>query len=509
VLDVYPESFVTCSSDVSPQFREFERFTTTAINAYIGPKVRNYVTMLEQKIADEGYSSDLHIMGSNGGLATSSMVAEKPVLTILSGPAAGVMGGAWSGGQSDRHSLITFDVGGTSADIGIIQHGQFAEASPRDTWIAGFPLMVPMIDIHTIGAGGGSIAFRDKGGAFKVGPRSAGARPGPSCYGFGGDQPTVTDANLALGRLIPDNFLGGEMTLDQDKANQVIDTLADELSMDRLSCAEGIITIVNSAMANAIRSRTVQRGLDPREFSLMAFGGGGPLQAAEVAALLAIPEVIVPPYPGITSAIGLLTTDIKYDAIRTAFQVSKQVDHTRVETMFTDMEGQLAKQFQADNIADEDVEFLRYADIRYVGQGYELRVKIDDHRFDAAAEQRLFDQFEKQHHTEYGRSFPDSAKEIVNVRVSGIGKSTKLEKQDTPISGSIADAHIKTTACVFRHNAELKTFDTAIYQRDKLPLETRIDGPAIILQQDTTTVVRPDDHFRIDNQGNMLISIKA
>jgi N-methylhydantoinase A len=177
--------------------------------------------------------------------------------------------------------------------------------------------------------------------------------------------------------------------------------------------------------------------------------------------------------------------------------------------MFTDMEGQLAKQFQGDNIADEDVEFLRYADIRYVGQGYELRVKVDDHRFDAAAEQRLFDQFEKQHHTEYGRSFPDSAKEIVNVRVSGIGKSTKLEKQDTPISGSIADAHIKTTACVFRHNAELKTFDTAIYQRDKLPLETRIDGPAIILQQDTTTVVRPDDHFRIDNQGNMLISIKA
>jgi N-methylhydantoinase A len=419
------------------------------------------------------------------------------------------MGGAWSGGQSDRHSLITFDVGGTSADIGIIQHGQFAEASPRDTWIAGFPLMVPMIDIHTIGAGGGSIAFRDKGGAFKVGPRSAGARPGPSCYGFGGDQPTVTDANLVLGRLIPDNFLGGEMTLDQGKANQVIDALADELSMDRLSCAEGIITIVNSAMANAIRSRTVQRGLDPREFSLMAFGGGGPLQAAEVAALLAIPEVIIPPYPGITSAIGLLTTDIKYDAIRTAFQVSYQVDHTRVETMFADMEGQLARQFHADNIADEDVEFLRYADIRYVGQGYELRVKIDDHRFDAAAEQRLFDQFEKQHHTEYGRSFPDSPKEIVNVRVSGIGKSTKLEKQDTPISGSIADAHIKTTPCVFRHNAELKTFDTAIYQRDKLPLETRIDGPAIILQQDTTTVVRPDDHFKIDNQGNMLISIKA
>ena len=279
--------------------------------------------------------------------------------------------------------------------------------------------------------------------------------------------------------------------------------------MDRLSCAEGIITIVNSAMANAIRSRTVQRGLDPREFSLMAFGGGGPLQASEVAAMLAIPEVIVPPHPGITSAIGLLTTDIKYDAIRTAFQVSGQVSHDRVEAMFSEMEGQLARQFRADNIPDNDVEFLRYADIRYVGQGYELRVKIDGKYFDNNAEKQLFDQFEKQHQTEYGRSFPDSPKEIVNVRVSGIGTSTKLEKQDTPTSGSIDDARVKVAQCVFRHGAELKTFDTAIYQRGKLPLDEKVEGPAIILQQDTTTVVRPGDSFHIDQQGNMLISINS
>ena len=507
VLEVYPDAFVTCSSDVSPQFREFERFTTTAINAFIGPKVRDYVTMLEDSIAKEGYGADLHIMGSNGGLATSSMVAERPVLTILSGPAAGVMGGAWSGGQSGRHSLITFDVGGTSADIGIIQNGQFAEASPRDTWIAGFPLMVPMIDIHTIGAGGGSIAFKDKGGAFKVGPRSAGARPGPACYGFGGDLPTVTDANLVLGRLDPDNFLGGEMKLDLAASTKVIDKLANELGMERHACAEGITTIVNSAMANAIRSRTVQRGLDPREFSLMAFGGGGPLQACEVAALLAIPEVIVPPHPGITSAIGLLTTDIKYDAIRTAFQVSGQVDHNRVETMFSEMESQLAHQFDADNISKDKVRFMRYADIRYVGQGYELRVKIDSDCFDAAAEDALFAQFEDQHQTEYGRSFPDSPKEIVNVRVSGIGVSTKLEKQDKPQADQKDDALLKTTECVFRMEAELITAQTNIYDRSKMPPGSEWEGPAIILQQDTTTVVRPGDRFRIDDNGNMLISI--
>jgi len=434
-------------------------------------------------------------------------VAERPVLTILSGPAAGVMGGAWSGGQSGRHSLITFDVGGTSADIGIIQNGQFAEASPRDTWIAGFPLMVPMIDIHTIGAGGGSIAFKDKGGAFKVGPRSAGARPGPACYGFGGDLPTVTDANLVLGRLDPDNFLGGEMKLDLAASTKVIDKLASELGIERHACAEGITTIVNSAMANAIRSRTVQRGLDPREFSLMAFGGGGPLQACEVAALLAIPEVIVPPHPGITSAIGLLTTDIKYDAIRTAFQVSGQVDHSRVETMFNEMESQLAHQFDTDNIPQENVRFMRYADIRYVGQGYELRVKIDSDRFDTAAEQALFSQFEDQHQTEYGRSFPDSPKEIVNVRVSGVGLSTKLEKQDKPEADQKDHALLKTTECVFRVGAELITAPTNIYDRSKMPAGSEWEGPAIILQQDTTTVVRPGDRFRIDDNGNMLISI--
>ena len=505
VLEEYPEAFVTCSSDVSPLFREFERFTTTAINAFIGPKVRNYITMLEKKILDEGYSSDLHIMGSNGGLATSSMVAKKPILTILSGPAAGVMGGAWSGNQSKRKSLITFDVGGTSADIGIIQKGQFAEASPRDTWIAGFPLMVPMIDIYTIGAGGGSIAFCDKGGAFKVGPRSAGARPGPSCYNFGGNEPTVTDANLALGRLDPDNFLGGEMSLDKSNANQVIDKLANQLSMDRLSCAEGIITLINSAMANAIRSRTVQRGLDPREFSLIAFGGAGPLQASEVAALLSIPEVIIPPYPGITSAIGLLTTDIKYDAIRTAFQISNRIDHKRINKMFEEMESQLKKQFKADKVKEKT--FFYFADIRYVGQGYELRIKLKNKNFNFNEEKKLFKEFDKKHFEEYGRSFPDSPKEIVNVRITGIGKSTKLENQTTFQPDLVENSLLKFTKCIFRFKSKLKTFKTAIYHRNKIPFEKKIDGPAIILQHDTTTIVRPNDSFFIDKQGNMIISI--
>ncbi|MED5406244.1 MAG: hydantoinase/oxoprolinase family protein, partial [Pseudomonadota bacterium] len=275
----FPECFVTTSSSVSPQFREFERFTTASMNAFIGPKVRDYVNHLAERIGDDGIDADLHVMSSNGGVATAKMVSERPVMTLLSGPAAGVLGGAWTGELSNRSRLITFDMGGTSADIGIVSDGTFAQASARDTWIAGYPLLVSMIDIHTIGAGGGSIAYADSGGGFRVGPRSAGAVPGPAAYGRGGQQPTVTDANVVLGRLDADYFLGGEMSLDASAAGEAINKLASSLHLDTPAAAEGILTLVTANMANAIRSRTVQKGIDPREFTLVAFGGAGPLHA--------------------------------------------------------------------------------------------------------------------------------------------------------------------------------------------------------------------------------------
>ncbi|MCZ6845570.1 MAG: hydantoinase/oxoprolinase family protein, partial [Alphaproteobacteria bacterium] len=326
IEEEYAECFVTTSASIAPQFREFERFTTAAMNAFIGPKVRDYVANFEAGLKTVQIDADLHIMGSHGGAATAALVNKKPVLTLLSGPAAGVLGGAWSAGLCGRDRLITFDVGGTSADIGIIIDGRFAEATARDTWVGGYPVLVPMIDIETIGAGGGSIASVDRGGAFRVGPQSAGSRPGPAAYGHGGDQPTVTDANLVLGRLDKDNFLGGDMALDADAAQVAIDKLAAELNLDALETAAGILTILNANMANAIRSRTIQKGLDPRDFALVAFGGAGPLHGAEVADMLDIPEVIVPAHPGITSAAGLLTTDLKYDAIKTEFQVEGSVD---------------------------------------------------------------------------------------------------------------------------------------------------------------------------------------
>jgi N-methylhydantoinase A/oxoprolinase/acetone carboxylase beta subunit len=507
VLEEHPGAFVTTSASVSPQFREFERFTTAAMNAFIGPRVRGYVGRLAGGLRDAGLRADLKIMASNGGVATPAMVAEKPVATLLSGPAAGVLGGAWAGGLSGRRRLITFDVGGTSADIGIVVDGAFSEATARDTWIAGYPLLTPMIDVHTIGAGGGSIAHVDRGGAFRVGPRSAGAEPGPAAYGRGGAEPTVTDANLVLGRLDRDNFLGGEMALDLTAARRAIAGLAGRIGLEELETAEGILTILNSNMANAIRSRTVQKGIDPRDFALVAFGGAGPLHGVEVAAMLRIPEVIVPPHPGITSAVGLLTTDLKYDAVKTEFQVRGAIDLARLNAHFGDMERQVAAQLRADGFAPGDVAFARAGDLRYAGQGYELRVPMPDGTLDAARLDAVWERFHRLHEAEYGHAFPASPIEIVNIRLTGVGRMPKIGPPVVARGRSLGEARVKVGPCVFRVNGKLAGFETGSYRRDLLPVEDEIPGPAIILQRDSTTLVPPGSSAVADGQGNLVVRV--
>lgn len=507
LLEEYPGCFVTTSASVSPQFREFERFTTASMNAFIGPKVRNYVAQLEANMGSSGIGADLHVMGSNGGVATANMVAERPILTLLSGPAAGVLGGAWSGELSGRNNLITFDVGGTSADIGIVVDGEFAEATARDTWIGGYPVLAPMIDIHTIGAGGGSIAFADAGGAFRVGPRSAGARPGPAAYGHGGDRPTVTDAHVVLGYLDPANFLGGEMSLDVAAATTVIQGLADDLGMDLYDTAAGVLTILNANMANAIRSRTVQKGHDPRDFALVAFGGAGPLHAVEVARLLDIPQVIVPAFPGITSAVGLLTTDLKYDAIRTEFQVDDALDLERLTQDFGAMEAQLGEQLQADKVPLDAVSFRRAGDLRYVGQGYELRIAFPPGDVTAASMAQVFEAFTEAHRAEYGHAFEDSRIEIVNIRVTGIGRIPKIGPPPVPDGSERGEAAQRVGNCRFRVGGEMAALDTPFVARDSLPVGKELPGPMVILQTDTTTVVPPGATVTADTHGNLLIKV--
>jgi N-methylhydantoinase A len=507
IEEEYPGCFVTTSASVSPQFREFERFTTTAINAFVGPKVRNYVSGLEADIKARGMKAALRIMASNGGVATAAMVADRPVMTLLSGPAAGVIGGDWCGALSGRRNLITFDVGGTSADIGIIRDGTYAEATARDTWIAGYPVMAPMIDIHTIGAGGGSIAYVDAAGAFRVGPRSAGAVPGPAAYRRGGTLPTVTDANVVLGRLDPEHFLGGGMKLDTAAAARVIGDLADKLSLSAEEAAEGVIAIVNANMANAVRSRTVQKGIDPRDFTLVAFGGAGPLHAAEVAAELGVREVLVPPHPGITSAVGLIAADLKYDAIRTEFQSSEVYDLARLDRDFALMEEELAARFAADGIGRDAVTFHRAGDLRYVGQGYELRVGFPRAALDDAAIKGVFELFHAAHEAEYGHAFRASAIEIVNIRVTAVASGPKIGRPAPKPDGSLEKALVRKGRCLFRVKGELGAYDTPFYQRDLLPLDQPIPGPAIVLQEDSTTVVPPECTFVAEHTGNLFIRI--
>lgn len=508
VLEEHPDAFVTLSSEIAPQFREFERFTTAAMNAFVGPEVRGYVRRLEGRMREAGLLADLHIMASNGGVATAQGVAERPVATMLSGPAAGVLGGTWAGALSGRGDLITLDIGGTSADIGIVTGGRFAEATARDTWIAGFPLLTPMIDIHTIGAGGGSIARVDAGGAFRVGPQSAGAVPGPAGYGRGGVRPTVTDANIVLGRLDPGNFLGGAMALDAAASGRVVGELAAELRLTIEEAALGVLTIVNANMANAIRGRTVQKGIDPRGYALVAFGGAGPLHAVDVARGLGVREVLVPPHPGITSAMGLLTTDLKYDAVRTLFQTSGALDLSRMSADFAAMEAEIAAQFVLDGVDPARAAFERAGDLRYAGQGYELRVAFSAGAVDEALVAAALDRFHAQHRAEYGHAFPASPVEIVNLRVTGLGPRPKLGRPEPRHGGTLVEATLRRAPVVFAgaDNRPVRA-ETAFLARDRLPVGESIPGPAIVLQTDSTTVVPPGCTLIAEAGGNLLIAL--
>lgn len=506
VREKFPECFVTKSSTISPQFREFERFMTACLNGFVGPKLKGYVASLESRLRDEQIDCDLLIMTSNGGVANSTRVSEKPVYTLLSGPAAGVLGGQWAGKLSGHDRLITFDIGGTSADIGIVTESGFAEATAGDTWIAGFPVQVPMIDINTIGAGGGSIAYIDAGGAFNVGPESAGSLPGPACYGRGGTEPTVTDAVLVLGRLDPENFLGGEMEIYPEKATKAVSNLASKLGLGLYETAEGILTIVNNNMANAIRSRTIQKGFDPREFSLAALGGGGPMLSVEVAKILDIPEVIVPPYPGITSATGLLTTDLKYDAVQTIFLSSDKVDIGYLNERFGALESNISQQLKEAGFKEDKISLERYFDCRYVGQGYELRISVPSGTIDEKNINTIWETFHKRHEREYGHAFKEAPIEIVNMRVIGIGDMPKIgDLNFAEGSHSIEEAKVKVAPAWFRIDGELKSFDTPHYKKDKLPVEVPFTGPCIILQKDTTTVITPDCEVRVLANGSMVI----
>jgi N-methylhydantoinase A len=508
VKDVYPDAYVTASSEVYSQFREFERFTTTAMNAFIGPDVVDYMNRFKTELADYGITADLHIMQSNGGIATEEMVAEKPVSLLLSGPAAGILGGQWRSELStpadENPNTITLDMGGTSADIGIIDDGEVTEANVRETEIGGYPVMAPMIDIETIGAGGGSIAYVDQGGAFRVGPKSAGANPGPASYGRGGTEPTVTDAHVALGRVRPEFFLGGEMDLDTDAARDAVSQeLATPLNMEMVDAGLGVLDIVNNSMANAIRSKTIQKGRDPSKFTLVTFGGAGPMHAADLTRELNIPRAVIPVNPGVLSAVGLTTTDIQYDYVNTEFSLVSDLEHDALTETYDDLVKQARNQLRSDGIPRDRMDLELTADCRYEGQGYELNLTVgmsgslDDL-------ETITQRFHEAHEAEFGHSFPGNSIEVVNERVTGYGELPSSEQVPFPEAASPVLDHVLAEGTVyFRDGGEAAAFDTPFFERKDLRASHSIEGPAIIGEKDSTIVVPPDFVATVLEHGDL------
>jgi N-methylhydantoinase A len=465
------------SSEVLPEFREYERSSTTVINAYLMPVIDTYLSRLEDSI-----SSSLMVIESSGGLMTARAAREKPVHTVLSGPAGGVIASHFLGTEVNRTMLITLDMGGTSTDISVITRNPIITTEGS---IGGYPLKIPMIDIHTIGAGGGSIAWLDEGGALRVGPKSAEADPGPACYGRGGMLPTVTDANLILGRL--GHRLGAEMELHADRAEKALTPLCEKTGFSLVELASGIIKVANANMCQGIRVVSVERGHDPRDFTLLAFGGAGPLHACELARELAIPRVLIPIYPGVFSALGMVVADIKHEFVLTK-RMSPEEDSGPV---FDSLEHKARTVLQQEGISPEKMVLERYIDVRYVGQSYEIRVPA----------QHADARFHQAHNTLYGYSDSSSPIEYVNFRVVGIGKQEKIRLKK--IKKSRDSPSMKEKRMVFFH----EFMKTPVYRRESLGYGDRLEGPAVIEEMESTLLLPPDWFLQVDAFGNMMVEV--
>jgi N-methylhydantoinase A len=509
VKRVITDAFVCCSHEVVNVIREYERFSSTAMNAYIGPTVALYLRRLEGRLRENGVAAKVRIMQSNGGISTVENSSLRPVGLLLSGPAGGVIGGRWTGESSQTKNVITIDVGGTSADISVIQNGELRIKNPRDTEVAHLPVLVPMIDIDAIGAGGGSIAYLDPGGAFRVGPRSAGASPGPACYGKGGKEPAVTDAQVVLGRLDPEHFLGGDLKIDPSLAHAAVEQyVAKPLNLSVTDAALGILRVVNNNMALAINANSVAKGIDPRQFTLMGFGGAGPLHATALAELIRAKDAIAPLHPGITAAMGLLLTELQYEYTRSILVVANKAGKAEFELVnkiVADLKAEAREQLLSDGVPADMHRFAVVAECRYVGQGFELRAAMPDGPLDERNVQSVIKSFFDVHKQAYGHAFEDQLVEIITLRVVGSAATETLKLPELPHGGranpKIAELYTRDT--VFDDG---KAVPTPRYDRTKLLADDIVRGPALIVQHNSTTLVPPGYSASVLSHGDMRIA---
>lgn len=478
---------VSVSHEILPEFREYERASTVVVNAYLAPRMGHYISGLEQRASEQFPGSKLHVMQSSGGIVSAATAAREPVRTVLSGPAGGVVGAFHVAKLAGFDRIIAFDMGGTSTDVSLVD-----AAGPRTTneaAVSDLPISVPMLDIHTVGAGGGSLAHFDSGGALHVGPQSAGADPGPICYGRG-TEPTVTDANVVLGRLDPENFLGGRVKLNAERAHEYLERARGPLA-DVTALASGILQLSEATMEKAIRVISVERGHDPRDFTLVAFGGAGPLHACALARALRIPRVLAPQMPGALSALGILISDVVKDYSRT---VMLPTDSPELEKHFCELEQRARKEFANDGLAGVGVRSL---DIRYIGQGYELNVR---------AGKSALAEFHAAHEKRYGYADLKRPAEVVNVRLRMAAASEPVKFHRSKLrKGNASHALVKQARAVF----DGKAVRTPLYQREQLRPGDTFRGPAIIAEYSATTVMPPGSAARVDAYGNIIIEVRA
>jgi N-methylhydantoinase A len=499
----YPGVLVSLSSEVLPQFREFERTMATALNAAVMPPVSRYVGVLRDALDAEGVRAPLLIMKSDGGVTSAATCMRQPVQTVLSGPAAGVMGAVSAAGTAGFSDIISIDVGGTSADICLVRGGR--PEITKDGAIGAFPLKLPIVDIHTIGAGGGSIAWTDAGGLLKVGPQSAGAYPGPAAYGRRGTLATVTDANVVLGRLNPVSLLGGRMAVHADKARAAIASLADRLEVDPVKAAAGVIEIINANMMGAVRVISVEQGEDPRDFALVAFGGAGPLHAADVARQMGMRKVLVPPRPGLLSAIGLLHADVRGDFSLTRLTSAGRAGLPALNSGLAALKRRGAAWLAGEG--ERRARFDWFADLRYLGQNSELIMELARDRLDALALAALVEAFHQRHKAHYGYDMRSQSVEVVNVRLVVTAKRRAAPREGANLArGDVKQALLDRRRVWFPESGFVST---PVYDRDRLPAGCRIAGPAIVEQMDATTLVPPGVTVRVDAWLNLVLEVAA
>lgn len=501
IEDVWPGVPVSVSHEVCGELREYERTSTTVLNAALLPIMRAYLNRIDAGLQKLGINGSLQIMQSNGGLMTPSVVADRPVTTLLSGPVGGVMGGVFVGSHAGEDKVITMDMGGTSCDVCLVESGK-----PRITTenqIEGNPVRVPMFDMITIGAGGGSIAWIDQGGTLQVGPRSAGARPGPACYGHGGVAPTITDANVVLGRIHPSSFLGDSIKVQPELAQQAVDTIAKALGMSTTEAALGILQIANAKMVESIKVVSVRKGFDPRDFSLVVGGGAGPLHGPYLVDELKMRQSIVPLSPGTMSAFGLLTSDVKYDIVKSYVRPADQIDVKVLNQYLGELSKTGEDRVRTSQVPLRNVVPVAALDLRYLGQAYEIVVPL---RRQPVATNTIADcvaDFHRAHEAMFGYSMPEEDVELVNIRVQVVGTLPSVAAKPLERGSEMlpAGAQITTREVVWEGGSET----TAILARSALLAGNRIAGPAIIEQFDTTVAIPPDHVAHVDAYGNLII----